>query len=190
MKSLSRAIAVVATVVATVTGCGGSGSDDESRPGAATHSSTVKPAGGDTITADGFSYTVPEDWKESPQSTLLSLAFDSEPTKGFRSSVNVVSDDTIVGYHSEKLEKAVKKVLNNIKASDVTIRDRTEIDGEEAVHSAAVMDMNGNKYRIEQFGVEHDGRGYFVTVSFHPSIPEPERDEVSESILTTWKWDS
>lgn len=187
MKSLLRPIAVVAMVAATLAGCGGSGSDDASRP---THTSTATPADGDAVSTDAFSYNLPQDWKESPQSTVLSLAFDPEPTKGFRSSINVVSDDTIVGHHGEELEKAVEKVLKGIKASDVTIRDRTEIDGEEAVHSAAVMDLNGNKYRIEQYGVEHGGAGYFVTVSFHPSIPEAKRDQVSESILATWKWTS
>jgi hypothetical protein len=188
MKSLSRSIAVLAMLVATVAGCAGSdsGGGSATKPG----TSTAKHATGDTITADAFSYTVPKGWKETRQSTLLSLAIDPHPVDGFRTSINVVSDDTIVGTHGEELEKAVKKVLTSFNAKDIEIRDRLTIDGEDAVHSSAVMNINGNEYRVEQYGVEHDDAGFFVTLSFSLSIPQKTRDEISGSILSTWTWSS
>ncbi len=46
------------------------------------------------------------------------------------------------------------------------------------------------KYRIEQYAVVHDDKGYVVTFSFSPDVPAAERDTISESVLTTWKWES
>lgn len=193
MKSLSRPVAVLALVVVTLAGCGGNDSDGTRSSGGGDDTATTssaRPADGDTVTADGFSYVVPKGWKAAKQSTILSLAADQKTTQGFRTSINVVSDNTIVGVHGKDLEDAVEKVLATINAKDVEIKERVTIDGEEAVHSAAVMNLNGNQYRVEQYGVEHDGKGYFVTFSFSLDIDQAKRQKICDSILTTWKWDS
>ncbi len=58
------------------------------------------------------------------------------------------------------------------------------------MHVGAVFDLNGTRYRTEQYVFAHDETGYVVTLSFSPDVPTAERDEISESILTTWKWES
>lgn len=193
MKSLLRPIAVLVLLVATLAACGGSGSDDEAdtSPTKSTAKGLdAKPADGDTISTDDFTYTVPKDWKESSQTSALTLAVDSKDPDGFSDNINVVADKTIVGMKADKLEDAVEQALEGGKATDVTIKDRVEVDGEEAVHVGAIFDLNGTKYRTEQYALSHGDSGYVVTVSFSPDVPAAERDEVSESILTTWKWSS
>jgi len=193
MKSLARPFAVLVLLIATLAGCGGSGSDDKADTGPTKNTAAAldaKPADGDTITTDDFSYTVPKDWKEQPESSALTLAVDSKDPDGFSDNINVVADKTIVGIKGDKLEDAVEQVLANAKATDVTIKDRVQVDGEEAIHVGAIFDLNGTKYRTEQYALAHGDSGYVVTVSFSPDVPAAERDAVSESILTTWKWSS
>ena len=193
MKSLARPFAVLVLLIATLAACGGSGSDDKADTGPTKDTAAAldaKPADGDTITTDDFSYTVPKDWKEQPESSALTLAVDSKDPDGFSDNINVVADKTIVGIKGDKLEDAVEQVLANAKATDVTIKDRVQVDGEEAIHVGAIFDLNGTKYRTEQYALAHGDSGYVVTVSFSPDVPAAERDAVSESILTTWKWSS
>jgi hypothetical protein len=193
MKSLARPIAVLAMAVATLTACGGSGSDDTTAEPSA-HSTAsglnAQPADGDTISTDDFTYTVPKDWKESPNSNAITLAVDSKDPDGFADNINVIKDNTVVGIKAEKLEDAVKKMLTDANATGVAVKDRVQVDGEDAVHVGAVFDLNGTRYRTEQYAFAHDESGYVVTVSFSPDVPTAERDKVSESILTTWKWTS
>lgn len=192
MKSLQRPIAVLVMLTAALSACGGGGSDDKADPTPTKGTATaldVKPADGDTISTDDFTYTVPKDWKESSETRALTLAIDSKDPDGFSDNINVVADKTIVGMEGDELEDAVKRALDGV-ATDVKIGDRVAVDGEEAVHVGAIFDSNGIKYRTEQYAVAHDDAGYVVTVSFSPDVPAAERDEVSESILTTWKWSS
>jgi len=193
MNSLVRPVAVLALALATLAGCGGSGSDEKADTTPKKTSSpalTAKPADGDTISTDDFTYTVPKDWKESPNSSAITLAVDQKDPDGFADNVNVVADKTIVGVKGDKLEDAVENVLDGVQATDITIKDRVQVDGEEAVHVGAIFDLNGTKYRTEQYAFSHDEKGYVVTFSFSPDVPSSERDQVSESVLTTWKWTS
>jgi predicted small lipoprotein YifL len=170
MKSLLRPAAVLVLVVTTLAACGGSGSDDTAATSPTTGTATplsATPADGDKIATDDFTYTIPKDW-----------------------NINVVADNTIVGIKGAKLEDAVEHVLDGVEATGITVKDRVQVDGEEAVHVGAMFDLNGTKYRTEQYALSHDDKGYVVTVSFSPDVPAGERDEVSESILTTWKWAS
>ena len=193
MKSLVRPVAVLALAVSMSTACGGSGSDDSAAdpsPHSTASGLNAKPADGDTISTDDFTYTVPTDWKESPNSTAITLAVDSKDPDGFADNINVIKDDTIVGVKGAKLEDAVEKVLENVNATGIAVKDRVQVDGEDAVHVGAVFDLNGTRYRTEQYAFAHDETGYVVTLSFSPDVPTAERDKLSESILTTWKWTS
>ena len=193
MKSLVRPVAVLALAVSMSTACGGSGSDDSAAdpsPHSTASGLNAKPADGDTISTDDFTYTVPTDWKESPNSTAITLAVDSKDPDGFADNINVIKDDTIVGVKGAKLEDAVEKVLENVNATGIAVKDRVQVDGEDAVHVGAVFDLNGTRYRTEQYAFAHGEIGYVVTLSFSPDVPTAERDKLSESILTTWKWTS
>jgi len=193
MKSLARPVAVLALAVATLTACGGGGSDEKTAdpsPISTASGLDAKPADGDTISTDDFAYTVPKDWKESPNSSAITLAIDSKDPDGFADNINVIKDDTVATLKGEKLEDAVEKVLTDANASGIAVKKRVQVDGEEAVHVGAVFDLNGTKYRTEQYAFAHGESGYIVTVSFSPDVPTAERDKVSESILTTWEWKS
>lgn len=199
MMTLGRSAAVLTLLLLPLAGCGGSGSDDAAQDDKGSSSSSkadtaptpdAAPADGDTITEDGFSFTAPEGWKPSDAAsgTALTLVVDAGDKDGFSDNVNVVKDDTIVGVKGAKLEDAVTSVLKNAKATDVTVKDRITVDGEEAVHVSSIFEQNGVQYRTEQYALSHDDAGYVVTVSFSKDVPDADRDEVSESILATWKW--
>ncbi len=193
MKSLARPIAVLALAVSMVSACGVAGSDDktdEPSPRSSASGLNAKPAGGDTISTDDFTYTVPEDWKESPNSSAITLAVDSKDPDGFADNINVIKDDTIVGLEGKKLADAVEQVLEDANATGIAVKDRVQVGGEDAVHVGAVFDLNGTRYRTELYAFTHDETGYVVTMSFSPDVATAERDKVSESILTTWEWES
>ena len=113
-----------------------------------------------------------------------------EDEDGFVDNINVVTDSTIVGLERADLEDAAKQVLADASATQIRTQDPVQVDGEEAVHISAFFELSDPKYRVEQYAVVHDETGYLVTLSFSPDVPAAERDAVSESILTTWKWDS
>jgi hypothetical protein len=194
MKSLCRSAAVAALLVALLTACGGSGSDgddaDGGKPTATASASQGSQESGTEITTDEFTYTVPPGWEESEESRALSLAIDLQDKDGFSDNINVVRDNTVAAVDGDQLEKSVENVLQSVNATGISVKDRIEIDGEEAVHVGAVFESNGKKYRTEQYAVSHRDKGYVVTVSFSPDVPEAQRDTVSESILATWSWTS
>jgi hypothetical protein len=194
MKSLCRSAAVAALLVA-LTACGGSGSDGDDADGGkptatASASQGSQEASGTEITTDEFTYTVPPGWEESEESRALSLAIDLQDKDGFSDNINVVRDNTVAAVDGDQLEKSMENVLQSVNATGISVKDRIEIDGEEAVHVGAVFESNGKKYRTEQYAVSHRDKGYVVTVSFSPDVPEAQRDTVSESILATWSWTS
>lgn len=88
----------------------------------------------------------------------------------------------------DQLEDALKAELEGAGAKDVTVRDRIEVDGEEAVRVASSQDQQGATYLTEQVNAIHDGVSYVITFSFSDSVSEGDRDDVAESILDTWKW--
>src|SRR5829696_4234360 len=192
MPSLSRFTVVAFLLVAALAACeSGGGGEDE--PTVSTASSptttplTAEPAQGTMISNDDFSYAVPEGWEESQQSRALSLAVDVQDDDGFVDNVNVVTDSTIVEIEGAGREAAAEQMLGDASATHITTRDPVQIDGEEAAHTSATFELSFPKYRIEQYIVSHDETGYIVTFSFSPDVPRVQRDEVSASILTTWK---
>ncbi len=198
-----RALLVAATATVVLTARGGNDSDSDSTSssspsasssadggGSSAPTPTAKAADGDRVEADGFSYAVPEGWKENKggAGAALSLAIDVTDQDGFADNVNVVSDPTIVNVKGKQLEDALVKVLENANAQDVEVRDPLTIDGQEAVHSTAVFNLNGNEYRVEQYTLAVDGKGYVITFSHNKDLPEADRDAVDQSILASWSW--
>lgn len=196
-----RALLVAATATVVLTACGGNDSDSAGSPSSSASASadggdssapapTAKPADGDRIEADGFSYAVPQGWKENKggAGAALSLAIDTTDKDGFADNVNVVSDPTIVNVSGKQLEDALVKVLERANAQEVEVRDPLTIDGQEAVHSTALFNLNGNEYRVEQYTLAVDGKGYVITFSHNKDLSEADRDAVDQSILASWSW--
>lgn len=208
MRTLTRRVAALAVVsTLTLAGCGGSDGDDDSSSSDSSSSTDapdkddagdqddagdVAPATGDTITAEGFSFKAPEGWTDAKDvnPSAIALAANRQDTDGFADNVNVISDPTIVDADMDKLESSIEKVLTNANAKDVEVEDPIDVDGEEAARISAIFELNGNKYRTEQFAVDHDGKGYVVTFSFSEDVPDADRDELAESVLQTWTWGS
>ncbi|KQX73942.1 hypothetical protein [Aeromicrobium sp. Root472D3] len=207
MRTLTRRVAALAIVSSlTLAGCGGSdgGSDDSSDNDSSSSATTdapdddtdtdsgsdVAPATGDVISGTGFSFNAPEGWTDAKDvlPSALAVAANRSDADGFSDNINVIEDKTIVDVDRDDLEAAVKRVLEGVNAQDVTIKDPVDVSGEEAVTVAAVLEQNGTKYRTEQFAVSHDGKGYVVTFSFSDTVSEDDREDLTDSVLETWKW--
>lgn len=186
--------AVAAMLFATLAACDGGSTPEDRITDPTIETSTTplsaEPADGNLIANDAFSFTMPEGWAESEQTRAISLAIDLEDDDAFLDNINVVTDNTVVGIEGAELEDAAEQILADASATDITTKEPVQIDGEPAVHTSAYFELSDPKHRVEQYVVAHDEAGYIVTVSFSPDVPASERDEVSESILTTWKWDS
>lgn len=173
-----------------LTACGSSDGDSAESDGSSTAEITEAPAEGTTIEADAFSYTVPEGWEESQAggAQALTVAIDGTDTDGFADNVNVVQDDSIVDYEGDELVAAIRKGL---EANGVTGFDSFEpvtVDGEEAVHTTAIFEVSGMKYRTEQYAVSVGDAGYVITFSHNEDSEQADRDAVDRSILATWSW--
>lgn len=197
MKLLPRSPAAVAAVlVATLAACTGTGpgTGTDRSPAPTIETSTTplsaEPAEGSMLSNDDFSFAMPEGWAESEQTRAIALAIDLEDHDAFPDSINVVTDDSVVGIEGAELEEAAEQILADVSATHITTKEPVQIDGEQAVHTSAYVELSNPKHRVEQYVVVHDETGYIVTVSFSPDVPAAERDALSESILTTWRWDS
>jgi hypothetical protein len=196
MTSLKRSVAALALLTLPLAACGGG--DDDSKKGGDTKSSGgssssapgVEPATGTTLKTDDFSYKAPEGWEDAKalMPTAESAAANKKDTDGFADNLNVLRLDPAPIKDPADLEKASVDELEGAKVADVTVHDRQEVDGSTGIHVSGGMDLNGNKYLVEQFNIVHDDVAYVVTFSFSPDVPKDERDELSQSVLATWKW--
>lgn len=200
MRILTRRVAALAVVsTLTLAGCGGSDGDDKpdtdtssSSADAPDDSDDVPAATGDVITAAGFSFNAPEGWTDAKDvnPAALALAANRQDTDGFADNVNVIEDPTVVDADIDELESSVERVLKSADSQDVEVEDPIDIDGEKAARISALLTLNGNKYRTEQFAVDHDGKGYIVTFSFSDTVSDDDRDALADSVVKTWKWSS
>lgn len=184
------------TMTLALTGCGG-GSDSKAEPSPSTGSkgsegsTSVKPSSGDTISGKGFTFRAPEGWKKNdgaqlPSIEFLALAVDPSDDDGFADNVNVIEDPTVVGVDDlGKLEDGLTSVLQNV-ATDVSIGDRIEVDGEKT----AVVMAAYPKYRTVQHVMSHADTGYVVTYSFSLDLPKDEQLALASSVANSWKWAS
>lgn len=201
MRTLTRRVAALAIVsTLSLAGCGGSsdgGSDD--KPDSDSTSATKAPADdvdaadGDSIKGTGYSFTLPTDWEVPTQDIpgteqTDTFAANLKDTDGFADNVNVIRLDPAPIDDLDDLEKGLVKELEGAGSSDVTVRDRTDIDGDDAVHIASGQNQQGATYLTEQFNAIHDGVSYVITFSFSDTVSQADRDKVADSVLTTWKW--
>lgn len=204
MSTLTRrfaALSIVATLA--LAGCGSSDSDGTSEADSTTSTTdtpTDEPtddagdqADGNDVQGTGYSYSLPEGW-EVPKQDIEgteqtdTFAADLTDSDGFADNINVIRLDPAPIDDLDKLETGLKAELEGAGAKAVTVRDRVEIDGDEAVHIASQQNQQGATYLTEQYNAIHGGVSYVITFSYSDTVSESDRDSLAASILDTWKW--
>ncbi len=200
MRTLTRRVAALAIVsTLSLAGCGGGGGEDQGSDADSTSATKKAAAGdvdaadGDTIKGDGYSFTVPTNWEVPTQDIpgteqTDTFAADLTDTDGFADNVNVIRLDPAPIDDLDDLEDGLVKELEGAGSSDVTVRDRIDVDGDEAVHIASGQNQQGATYLTEQYNAIHDDVSYVITFSFSDSVSQADRDAVAGSVLTTWQW--
>ncbi|MCL3816886.1 hypothetical protein [Aeromicrobium wangtongii] len=198
MRTLTHRAAALALIsTLALAGCGGSDDDTlESGPknsSGSSKSDSADAASGSKISGNGYSYSVPEGWATPEQKVpgteqTDSFAANLTDTDGFADNVNVLRLDPAPITDLDPLEQALFNELTVAGSQDVTIQDRTEIAGDEAIHISAKHIQQAGTYLTEQYNAIHDGVSYVVTFSFSDTVPQDERDKIAGSVLTTWTW--
>jgi hypothetical protein len=208
MRSLTRRVAALALVsTISLAGCSSSDSGGDDSPSDDTTSASpsadeptdeapeedVEAPDGDTIQGTGYSFAVPEGWAKPEQDIpgteqTDTFAADLKDTDGFSDNVNVIRLDPAPIDDLDKLEDGLKAELEGAGSKDVTVGDRTEIDGDETVSISSVQSQNGNNYLTDQFNAIHDGVSYVITFSFSETVSEDDRSALAASVLSSWKW--
>src|SRR6266511_1149686 len=141
-----RILGLVAATALFLTACGG-GDGDEAAPD--------ESAGGTTITAEGFTYVVPDGWKD----------ITDRIGDGFLSAVGQTED-------------SAKSELEDVGATDVTILERTKVGGVESAHISANTTAQGATYHVDQYYTLVGDTGYIVTYSTSPDLSDADREDV------------
>lgn len=182
----------VAAALWTLAACGG-GNDDEPRqtPRAARiEVGSATPAAGRTLTTEHFQYAVPTGWQDARDQfpTVESAAFDAGDKDGFTDNLSVLRVDPAPITDLDELESATKQQLAETDTTDIELHERTAIDGVETVHVSGTVEQPGRTYTVDQFNAVIDKVSYIVTFSYDTAVPEEERLDEVNSVLTTWKW--
>lgn len=206
---MSRTGPVVALLVAApllLAGCAGSpavapstgaastavAAPSSQAPSSAPSTTAPQPSVSDgVVTGTGYRFPVPKGWGvpegvTAPSGTD-SFAADLTDTDGFSDNVNVIALPT-GAVTPEAAESQGPAGLKQIGATKVTVADRATVGGETAAHLTASLKSSGQKYRVEQFYVPHDGKTYVVTFSFSPGVSTDDRAAVYSSSLAGWAW--
>ncbi|MDJ1114379.1 hypothetical protein [Microbacterium dauci] len=192
----SRAAAVLLAFSAglALAGCSApAGTDaDESPAPAATSPAAVAPAIGPDVTAEAYTFQVPEGWgfpEEAPEGYDASMfAVDlADIEDGFSDNVNVITSPA-GEITPEQVESAGVAELEAAQATDVTVLDRVDAAGAESAHLTAGFTSEGVEYTIDQYYLTSAGQTHIVTFSFSPGIDQAERDALAASVLATWTW--
>ena len=143
------------------------------------------------VAGTGYRFPVPEGWGEpegvAAPSGTDAFAADLTDDDGFADNVNVIALPT-GAVTPEAAEAQGPAGLKQIGATKVTVADRTTVGGETAAHLTASLTSSGQKYRVEQFYVPHDGKTYVVTFSFSPSVSSSDREAVYAPSFAGWAW--
>lgn len=189
-----RSSVVLAALALAVSGCAGSdGSSGAAKP-AATKTSSVAPATGDTVTGTGYSYLAPKGWRPPSQKIPGfdpdSLVGDSADKDGFTDNLNVIRVDPAPTDDADALESAAEKELKTARATGIKVLPQQQVDGTPAVHLTSGFSQNSVNYLVDQFSMIHGKVVYTITFSFSSTVPPERQDSVAQSVLTTWKWAS
>jgi len=150
------------------------------------------PAAGETITGDGYSYSVPEGWgvpdgMDAASEGLDSLAADLTDEDGFADNVNVLLSPAGL-ITIDQAEQAGVDELEAAGATDVELEDRVRVADGDAALISADFSQGGLSYVIEQYYLNSDDQTYIATFSFSDTVEDDVRTEIAESVLATWTW--
>lgn len=148
------------------------------------------PAAGDTVTSDGYSYSIPEGWAEQDASMAMgadTIALDSEIIDDFSNNVNVVLSPN-GAFTPDEIEDTAGAELEAGGGENVEVLDRVTVAGSETAHITASTSSSGVTYYIHQYYLTNDDQTYVVTFSFGESIADEDAIDISESILASWAW--
>ncbi|SIN77281.1 hypothetical protein [Agromyces cerinus] len=189
---MPRFIAPVALAVAAslaLAGCSSNPGNDSPSASEA-QEPTAAPATGVTIEGSGYAFVAPEGWEVPADFSLPGadvIVADLTDSDGFADNVNVFLSPA-GELTPERVESMGVVELEGAGATEVTVRERIAVSGSESPHISAGLSSNDADYLIEQYYVTQDGQTYVVTFSFSPTVSQPDRDELSESVLATWDW--
>lgn len=149
------------------------------------------PASGDTVTAEQYSFTLPEGWgfpDGAPDGfDETTFAADLQDTDGYSDNLNIlVSPGGEVT--SEQVEQAGVAELEGAGATEVKALDRVTAAGSESAHLTARVEQSDIPYVIDQYYLVDAGQTYIITFSSSIDAPQAERDVVAQSVLVTWQW--
>lgn len=187
------ALATAALLALALAGCSSPAPTDASSEAPTTSTSQDSPdtsaAAGETISGDGYSYTVPEGWGVPADTTtpagVDTFAADLQSTGAFAANINVVLSPA--GEVSlEQAEQAAPGELESVGATDVQVLDRSSVSGTDAAHLSASVATGS--YLIDQYYFSHDGQTYIVTFSVADGTSEADRTAVADAVLATWQW--
>jgi hypothetical protein len=187
-RALPRLVLVAATAL-VLAGCSITAPPSPD-PQTEAPTSDAAPATGDLITGDGYSYHVPEGWGLPPQDLGTgsdTLALDLADDDGFKDNVNVLLSPA-GEITADQVEAAGPPELESSGATDIEVRPRVAIAGEESAHLAAVFTQGTATYQIDQYYPTHEGQTYVVTFSFSQTVSQADREALAESVLASWAW--
>jgi hypothetical protein len=185
-RVLPRLTLVLASAL-VLAGCSSSG---PAAPDTDVPDSGAAPATGELISGDGYSYNVPDGWGLPPSEVSTgadTLAVDLTDDDGFSDNVNVLLSPA-GEISSDQVESAGPPELEGSGASNVEVRPRVGIAGEESAHLTALFGSGAVSYQIDQYYPTHDGQTYVVTFSFSEDVPEADREALADSVLASWTW--
>ncbi|CAM3483753.1 hypothetical protein NODU109028_19040 [Nocardioides dubius] len=210
----SAALALLGVLtLASLTGCGGDG-DDKPKDAEATSSASTeasaspsatpsepeaqsvdfgKPAKGPKIKGTAYRYRVPKTWVEDTagarelDADIDTAAWERDGRDGFRNNV-AVTYIVASGGDLDGLEESVTEQLSE-QAKSLETLERVFIDGRAAAHHRGTMKAEPTAYLLDQYSViDEDGKVTVIGFSYPASLAAKKRDEITHSILASWKW--
>ena len=151
---------------------------------------TVPAATGIVITGTGYSFHAPAGWTLPFRPVKAdSYAISGRPdANGVFDTVNVLVGTLNPDTLAEQQQRAAQYLEQVVGATQVKIRPRVEIAGEESVHISSVLSHQGISEWSEQYSVSHGGATLTITFAFTHTGSQADRDASAESVLASWAW--
>jgi len=152
---------------------------------------TVPAATGIVITGTGYTFHAPAEWTLPPRPMKAdSYAVSAQPdANGVYDTVNVLVGTLNTDTLAEQQQRAAQYLEQVVGATQVKIRPRVEIAGEESVHISSVLSHQGIAEWSEQYSVSHGGATLTITFAFARSDEsQTDREALAESVLASWAW--
>lgn len=200
MKKL--VLLLIAVLALTLSACGSKTRTDNDATSDATSATgdaqasepeapVAEPATGAAQSGDGYTYNAPEGWAKPPQSvpgfTPDTIVANLSDKDGFADNVNTVVDTTVPAEISlDDLEAGAAKSLKSVGATNVSVEDRTDVAGKQAIHITSELAVGG-PHDVDSYFVTNGKKWVAVTFSSN-DLDAAERQELADSVLASWSW--